>query len=717
MNHYEVLGVGPHATDQDIKEAYRREAMKWHPDRHDGAIAKSAADRRFKDLAVAYRTLRDAAARADYDRQLEQQLRREYETRQQEQARRERAQREQAAQQRDRRQRPREDFADTGPQFTEETVSGADANQMFEEQMLDLALELAGRGFPEFNIFKALVALGCPEALAKAVAATAAKQGHSKYATGASDNREEPLLSNFDEASFEEMEPYYVAAIMGSEPLKPISEERYGAVLALRKRRGKFWLMFGLLLLVAGGVLAYVQKNQIIFPATVGFEIVVAMLWVLSRNFLLGPDQARFRAEETKRYYLDCFRTLHQEKLGIASRGHKTFRSLGFKSTELNVGAFLAMFGWFGYRRLHALAYIWAATFAAISYAIELAETSGTFKWSPGMGVGLAVGLSVAANRMYFNKVRANILSALDQPTQRQALTRLRNAGGTSRFGWILPWVFYFLLSMLGLMLEDDTTVKTPIAQEQHAAQLASAKASNEAHQRVAEQQTAAQADAEFVQYLRQIRADHPELNKQTASFSQAAVDWLNTRHNFYLERGQSRFTAMQLAMADYMTTSGQPQPAQPALPPSASVAPNQYISFINSLSARDRYYRIFNDMGVAFPMVMGTLTYLNGEVRPKYSALASEVERSQIWGVQRQSNSNNAFMFFQNRAPQSLKGVVIEIQAEEGSCDKKGSVYHMTLAFDRTVLPASVAGISFMLPPEMSTAKRCLDIIDLIYG
>lgn len=157
MNHYEILGVGPDATEQQIKEAYRREAMKWHPDRHDSAAAKGEADRRFKDLAVAYRTLRNPVDRANHDRQLEQKLRQEYDTRKKEQA--------------------QQDFSDNGPKFEEQTASSDDANQMFYEQMLDLAFELAGRGFPEFNIFKALIALGCPESLAKAVATTAAKQG------------------------------------------------------------------------------------------------------------------------------------------------------------------------------------------------------------------------------------------------------------------------------------------------------------------------------------------------------------------------------------------------------------------------------------------------------------------------------------------------------------------------------------------------------------
>jgi hypothetical protein len=65
---------------------------------------------------------------------------------------------------------------------------------MFYEQMLDLATELADRGFPEFNIFKALVALGCPHPLAKLVATVAAGNQRSTQQAGNSstDAKAEP---------------------------------------------------------------------------------------------------------------------------------------------------------------------------------------------------------------------------------------------------------------------------------------------------------------------------------------------------------------------------------------------------------------------------------------------------------------------------------------------------------------------------------------------
>jgi len=218
MNYYEILGVGPDATDQQIKEAYRREAMKWHPDRHEGDAAKGEADRRFKDLAVAYRTLRNATARADYDRQLDQQLRREFEARQQAQERQQRAQseqaqREQARQQQARPDQPKNDFQDTKAPFEEDTASSADANSMFFEQMLDLATELARRGFPEFNILKALIALGCPETLAKAVAAMAAKQPKQTSSKSANFSQPEAGDSDDDTAELSTMQDYYKAAI------------------------------------------------------------------------------------------------------------------------------------------------------------------------------------------------------------------------------------------------------------------------------------------------------------------------------------------------------------------------------------------------------------------------------------------------------------------------------------------------------------------------
>jgi molecular chaperone DnaJ len=64
-DYYEVLGVSRSASDSEIKSAYRKLAMKYHPDRNPG---DKTAEERFKECAEAYAVLADAEKRAAYDR-------------------------------------------------------------------------------------------------------------------------------------------------------------------------------------------------------------------------------------------------------------------------------------------------------------------------------------------------------------------------------------------------------------------------------------------------------------------------------------------------------------------------------------------------------------------------------------------------------------------------------------------------------------------------
>ena len=64
-DYYEVLGVARAASDSEIKSAYRKQAMKYHPDRNP---ADHSAEEKFKEAAEAYAILADTEKRSLYDR-------------------------------------------------------------------------------------------------------------------------------------------------------------------------------------------------------------------------------------------------------------------------------------------------------------------------------------------------------------------------------------------------------------------------------------------------------------------------------------------------------------------------------------------------------------------------------------------------------------------------------------------------------------------------
>ena len=150
MTLYEVLGINPSATDQEIKHAYRRHAMQWHPDRNPNN--KEEAERRFKEISYAYSILSDPAKRRKYDDAL-------------------------------RNQQSVGDDSD----FSDEK-----AFSIFLATVLDMAFELALQGADSITIFRALVAEGCPETIAQTIAQrayTMAQRSSPRGAKTSTDSR------------------------------------------------------------------------------------------------------------------------------------------------------------------------------------------------------------------------------------------------------------------------------------------------------------------------------------------------------------------------------------------------------------------------------------------------------------------------------------------------------------------------------------------------
>ena len=64
IDYYSVLGIKNGSSDEEIKKAYRKQAMKYHPDRNEG---DTKAESKFKDISEAYAVLSDKKKRREYD--------------------------------------------------------------------------------------------------------------------------------------------------------------------------------------------------------------------------------------------------------------------------------------------------------------------------------------------------------------------------------------------------------------------------------------------------------------------------------------------------------------------------------------------------------------------------------------------------------------------------------------------------------------------------
>ena len=64
-DYYRILGVHLESTEDEIRRAYRRLALQWHPDRNPGS---AEAEEKFKEISEAYAVLMDRTKRVEYDR-------------------------------------------------------------------------------------------------------------------------------------------------------------------------------------------------------------------------------------------------------------------------------------------------------------------------------------------------------------------------------------------------------------------------------------------------------------------------------------------------------------------------------------------------------------------------------------------------------------------------------------------------------------------------
>lgn len=188
---YDILGVKESSTQEEIKDAYRVMAMKWHPDRN--LNNRLRAEEKFKEIGAAYKTLSDPSRRREYDQWLVSQ----------------------------RKQSSQKAYSNAAG------MSGDDAEKIFFESMLDLATELASRGYDANAIAKVLIALECPEAVAKVVAKKAAET-YRQEKTPPKAPHPANSMSDWDKWA-----PYFAAALVAPD-YSPSDDDNFTIVKAVR---------------------------------------------------------------------------------------------------------------------------------------------------------------------------------------------------------------------------------------------------------------------------------------------------------------------------------------------------------------------------------------------------------------------------------------------------------------------------------------------------
>lgn len=531
MNFYETLGVSADATDQQIKEAYRRGAMKWHPDRHEGVAAKAHADKKFKELALAYRTLRNRSTREAYDREVEHKLREEYNARQREQAQ----QQKEWAQQ----EKNRQHFTETDTQPQEEAISDDDANQMFFEQMLDLAFELAGRAFPESKIFQALVALGCPESMAKAVATVAIK----KFAN-LKKKKEEPTIKTItapiSKAEWKDAEPYYLAFVIGKDKSKPLLDSEYKKIDSQYKKRIN--ALITTIALAIGGFLLI--KTDFDFETKLGILLIIASFiftaFILVNFFTLDE---RYYKESKKIKIINAFRAIH----------------VGENINSFNFYAFFFNIIWLSYRKMYLFAFLGAIFYAAAAL-ISHFHLNLNFKIIAAIQFGISALIGIFSYRIYYifakTKINQHLNNAPDLTHQ-----LVKKKYGASAISAIAGLFFVSIISfpaekIISLDVEKKARQEQLAAEENKRAILATAI---EKQRVLEEEENAARATkeiaytkAEYESALDYIEARHPELNPKSSHHNSYAVSWVVERKNTYEGQGLTKIKALQQAIQEY---------------------------------------------------------------------------------------------------------------------------------------------------------------------
>ena len=516
QNWYEILGVPPDTDTTGIRNAYRREAMRWHPSRHAGE-GLAEAEERFRRIGAAYKTLSDPAQRAEYD------------------VWRATGQISGAAGARSTNRRADKVLAfSTG-------LKESEAARLFFEQMLALSAELKRKGYRGGQRLKILESLGCPDSVVRAVAeyTQQKRRQHSQSAenpqNGASDrlrysrSSATELPEAIELAEWSQIKPYYVAVIGGRSADARMDEATYQKHLARFKKSLSGYVLAFVLLLVS-----------FLFPRGGWLFIggLAALILTLVWRLLLGESWA-FHRERAMRRYLSAFKRFHNDP---AAAGGWRF----------NLGGFFGGILWLAYRRMSRYMLIAIAAAVLFDWIQIFAELKFGFLISDKLWTAIAIPIGFFADRIYFEHARQRIRKVLLYP-RRQALAQLREDGGASWMGCLGYLLLFIILSLPGVFYERSVEMRqamysqdASLSGQQTAGQAARQKLVAEAAERSMQIRK-----ERFDAVVAETQARYPQLDPKHPRYDRELAERVNVRTQNYIRQGRDPIRARRMAAAE----------------------------------------------------------------------------------------------------------------------------------------------------------------------
>ena len=516
QNWYEILGVPPDTDATGIRNAYRREAMRWHPSRHAGE-GLAEAEERFRRIGAAYKTLSDPAQRAEYD------------------VWRATGQIAGAAGAHSTNRRADKVLAfSTG-------LKESEAARLFFEQMLALSAELKRKGYRGGQRLKILESLGCPDSVVRAVAeyTQQKRRQHSQNAenpqNAASDrlrysrSSATELPEAIELAEWSQIKPYYVAVIGGRSAEARMDEATYQKHLARFKKSLSGYVLAFVLLLIS---LLFSGGGWLLIGG------VAALILTLVWRLLLGESWA-FHRERAMRRYLSAFKRFHNDP--SAAGGWR-----------FNLGGFFGGILWLAYRRMSRYMLIAIAAAVLFDWIQIFAELKFGFLISDKLWTAIAIPIGFFADRIYFEHARQRIRKVLLYP-RRQALAKLREDGGASPMGCLGYLLLFIILSLPGALYERSVEMRqamhsqdAPLSEHQRADQAARQKLVAEAAERSMQIRK-----ERFDAVVAETQARYPQLDPKHPRYDRELAERVNVRTQNYIRQGRDPIRARRMAAAE----------------------------------------------------------------------------------------------------------------------------------------------------------------------